>query len=468
VTHPQDFREQLPDLLDEHAPKRAPGDLFARFARRMEDAPQRPGWATRERWLPMDSSIPISRAQRAALLLGTLLLLALTLAAAFAIGSRLLTNPMTIIVAADGSGDVTTLAAGIAMARDGDTILVLPGTYVEVVTITQDLELRGAGSRGAIVVRATDEGPSIRTGSLAGGPAGDQRYAILVNDAGPTISGLTFLGEHSAVVAIGGGPKIIDNHFIGVGPEQPHEVEVGENAIMLRAGSGATIRDNRFEDSGPIAAYDRSQPLIERNQLIGGAYIVGGFGDAAEIRNNLVQTSERGIESRGSKAPLIANNTFANVELPIHAEGGAATIVGNRIEHRSSNDTGIRYDGGSGTIEDNTIEGYTRGVEVMDFSGEIKGNDINAGFDGVRMTDSIGTIKDNRITAAFTGIALSGSSPEVVGNRIEGSANGVSVAGAGSVPTFRDNELCGTTRSAAVSGGAQVPDPGGLGDCREP
>ena len=102
MTPPNDFREQLPELLDERAPQRAPAGLFERFAERMETAPQRPGWATWERWFPMPTRARFGQAQRTALIAAALLLLALALAAAFAVGSRLVAVPATIIVAADG------------------------------------------------------------------------------------------------------------------------------------------------------------------------------------------------------------------------------------------------------------------------------------------------------------------------------------------------------------------------------
>jgi hypothetical protein len=162
---------------------------------------------------------------------------------------------------------------------------------------------------------------------------------------------------------------------------------------------------------------------------------------------------------------LIEDNTITDVEYPIRAEGGAAIIRDNHIEHRASNDTAIQYDDGAGAIEGNTVNGYSRGVAVTDFDGAISGNTIDAGFDGVNLTGSSGVINDNHITAAFTGISLSQSSPDVVDNRIEGSANGVSIAGARSAPTFSGNELCGTTRPVATSDGAKEPDLSGLGDC---
>jgi hypothetical protein len=473
MTLPNDFREQLPELLDERAPPRAPEGLFDRFAERMESARQRPGWATGERWFPMTTRVHVDQARRMAVMVGALLLLALTLAATFAIGSRLVSS--TIVVAPDDSGDVTTIGEGVAMAADGDTILVRPGTYVEVVTITKDLEIRGDGAIESIVVRATDDGPSIETGVLAKRPIVDQRYAILIVDADATLSGLTFAGLSSAVVAIGGAPTITGNHFEAVGSEQSiegserlrAEAVVGINAIAVGGGSRAIIRGNRVVDSGPIASYDLSEPRIEGNELTGGAHILGGFGDGAEIRDNLVKWSDWGIESRGDTAPLIEQNTTTEVAFPIYAEQGSAIIRGNYVEHDSSSDAGIQYHDGSGTIASNTVNGYARGVAVSGFDGAISGNTIDSGFEGLHVTDSNGTVIDNHITAVFTGINLSRSSSDIVDNTIEGSVTGVAVSGEGSAPTFSGNQLCETIRSVSASDGAAEPDPSGLGPCEK-
>lgn len=475
MTPPNDFRERLPELLDERAPQRAPEGLVDRFVERMEDAPQRPGWATSERWFPMTERVHVNQARRMVVLVGALLLLALALAATFAIGSRLLASADTIVVAADGSGHVTTLGEAVAMADDGDLILVRPGTYTEAVTVAHDLEIRGDGDIGTIVIRAPEHGPSTETGVLADRPSTDQPYAVLIDEADAAISGLTFSGESSAVVAIGGAPTIARNRFEGVGREQDWEglggqdteVVVGINAIAVVGGSRATIRGNRVSSSGPIASYDLSEPLIEANELIDGPSIVGGFGNGAVIRYNRIERGSWGIESRGATAPLVEGNTLTEVGFPIHAEQGAAIIRGNHVEHVSSIDTGIRYHDGSGTIVDNTVNGYARGVVVTEFDGEITGNTIDSGFEGVNLTGSSGTVSANRIKAVFTGIRLSGSSPDVVDNRIEGSVNGVSVAGAGSTPTFSGNVLCGTTSSLAVSDGATEPEPSGFRDCAE-
>ena len=271
MTQPQDFRERLPELLDERAPQRAPNELFDRFAERMETAPQRPGWATRERWFPMPTQVAVDQVRRTVVVMGALLLLVLAMAAAFVVGSRLVASTTTIIVAADGSGDVTTLGAGVAMAADGDTVLVRPGTYIEVVTVTQDVTIQGDGDIERIVISATDDDPSTETGMLAGRPVADQRYALLVIEADPTVRGLTFSGEPSAVVAIGGAPTITGDRFEGVGLRQDHEADrpddvvVGINAIAIGDGS------NTIEGSitGVSVVGEESSPTFSGNQLCG-------------------------------------------------------------------------------------------------------------------------------------------------------------------------------------------------------
>lgn len=467
MTLPQDFRERLPDLLDERAPQRAPEGLFDRFAERMESAPQRPGWATRERWFPMPTEVASGELRRTLTVMGAMLLLVLAMAASFAVGSRLLVSNSTIIVAADGSGHVRTLAEGVAMARGGDTLQVRPGTYTEVVTITQRLEILGDGDIESIIIRATDDGPSIESGALVGRPPAQQRYALLIVKADPTIRGLTFSGEPSAVVALGGAPTIVGNRFEGVGRAQMDE-EPGTSAITVGGGSRATVSRNRMIDSGSIATFDLSEPRIEGNVLSGGAHILGGFGDAAEIRDNRVSWAERGIEARGDAAPLIEGNIITDVEHPIRVQQGSAIIRDNHVEHDGSPDAGIGYDDGSGEIAGNTINGYARGVAGSGFSGRIIENTIDSGFEGVKLTDSTGTVSDNRIKAVYSGITLSQSSPDVVDNSIDSTITGVSIEGEASAPRFSGNSLCGTTQQFTVSDGAAEPDPNGLGACVEP
>ena len=57
-----------------------------------------------------------------------------------------------IVVDPSGDGTVTTITEAVAMAADGDTILVKPGTYIEALVIDKDITLRGDGADWSEVV----------------------------------------------------------------------------------------------------------------------------------------------------------------------------------------------------------------------------------------------------------------------------------------------------------------------------
>ena len=109
----------------------------------------------------------------------------------------------THIVAQDGSGDFTTITEAVAMAKDGDTILVRPGTYDEAITIDKDITLMGDGEDASeVVVHIPEDGP--RADWLG------MKYAFWLQDADASLSKLTIHGPGSRVSAFvveGGDPS---------------------------------------------------------------------------------------------------------------------------------------------------------------------------------------------------------------------------------------------------------------------
>ena len=123
---------------------------------------------TRPRWLALIKEPPMrihsrvavgSPTVRLAYLAILTLLMTILATGAVVAGASLLTTP-AIVVAQDGSGTVTTIAKGVAMAQDGDTVLVKPGTYLESIAITEDITLRGDGGKGDIVIEFVADGPT--------------------------------------------------------------------------------------------------------------------------------------------------------------------------------------------------------------------------------------------------------------------------------------------------------------------
>jgi hypothetical protein len=87
----------------------------------------------------------------------------------------------TYIVSQDGLGDFTTIQAGVDAAQSGDTLLICPGTYDEIVTVT-DKELNLTGTSKELCI--------IRSDSVS------YRQAPLSIAAG-TVSNLTIYGMYT-------------------------------------------------------------------------------------------------------------------------------------------------------------------------------------------------------------------------------------------------------------------------------
>ena len=70
-----------------------------------------------------------------------------------------------IIVAADGSGDYTTIQAAMDAAVEGTTIKVQPGTYVEALVLEKDIVIAGQGDGSEVVIEPPPECPQMPTRS---------------------------------------------------------------------------------------------------------------------------------------------------------------------------------------------------------------------------------------------------------------------------------------------------------------
>ena len=176
------------DVLGNVVPSRAPAEL--RFAIKSSTSRMRP----RPHWLavlkepPMRISSTVvvgSPTARTAAILAATLLIGAVIAGAGIAGTRHLAADGTIVVDQSGGGDYRTIAEAVAAADDGDIVLVRPGTYVEAVTIDEDITLRGDGPLGDIVITAPEGGPT----SPIGSEGAVEPYAVLISDSVATLRG---------------------------------------------------------------------------------------------------------------------------------------------------------------------------------------------------------------------------------------------------------------------------------------
>ena len=343
-------------------------------------------------------------ARVAAIMVATLLLAVLVAGAGIA-GSRLLAADGTIVVDQGGGGTVTTITDAVAMAEDGDEILVKPGTYDESITITKDITLRGE-DRDSVIILPTGDAPTYD--DFWWGP---ETFSLLLMDSDAVISDLTFGRSSHDVVAKGGAPSI-------------HDITMNEDNLVVYAGSSATVKDSTLrgtwvhvDEQSPVTIEDSSFHAIVANT--DNTALVGG---PATIRNNTTQ----GIAFNGSA--LVEGNTLI---------AGAGSMFDEFFG------SGIDVQAGEGwLIKDNVVRGFLRGTAIdipSGASGTVSGNTLDDNQIAIE-TASDSIIESNVVTGGGDGIVSSLGSPTLTGNAITGlTGRGLALSGS---PLLSGNTSC--------------------------
>lgn len=373
----------------------------------------------------------------------------------------------THIVAADGSGTFGTIAEAVDAAADGDTVLIRPGTYLEAITIHDDITLAGDGAREDIIVMAPPDGPTIGYGDDADS---SETYAVLLDGSEATIRDLTFTGPATALVVDGGGPTLVDLLLRGAGSPERADEPFGL-AIAIMGAAEPTIENNRLTGAYHIYALERSKPLIEGNTLVD-SEITGYFGDGTVIRGNhlsgvgadlgaweegLVLFEGNTLVGSGifgwyGGGAILRDNHLSGPGAYIRTKGeGVLLIEGNTIEDTDM--VAIEDAGGPNawTIRDNTIQGARMGMTVMPGSESvITGNRISDVLVGISLSETNATVEGNTIDGASTGIAVAGAgAPDVRGNDVEAELFGIDI-GARAGGVVEGNTVCGGTTSIKI------------------
>ncbi len=241
-----------------------------------------------------------------------------------------------------------TIESGLAVATNGDTILVLPGTYYE-----HDLALKS----GVTILGSGSDVTTIDASQLGRGFIGTS----LPNQT--SILNLSITGAHPAGDVYGGAiliqaTSVVISNVVLYG----NYAYAGGAGIMLMNGSSATIvdcsiLDNTAVGSGGGICSSRSSFLSVESCIIRGnttGFYGGGiycFGTPAVIVNNTIE-SNRAAQGGGIFA---SNNTVQQIEGNVIARnhataGGGAianwnwsqqTLVGNTIVYNTSDITPV-------------------------------------------------------------------------------------------------------------------------------
>jgi parallel beta-helix repeat protein len=263
---------------------------------------------------------------------------------------------LTQSVGGSGTGSVhevrdgSSIQAAVAAAREGDVIMVYPGTYTETVYIDKDdLVISG----------------------------------VVVNGAWPVMEGNKELND---AILYSGNDITIENlqiqHFKG-------------NAIMGQAGNNFLIRNNHIIDTGVYGIFPEfgTNGLVTHNVLSGieDAAIYVGMCDNIHVTNNEVFDNVAGIEIENTRHSIVENNY-------VHDNtGGILVFITPGLPIKTTFDTIVR----NNFIVDNntpnfgipgsTVSGIPAGTGILNMAGDqttIEGNIITGNQTiGILITD---------------------------------------------------------------------------------
>lgn len=204
-------------------------------------------------------------------------------------------------------GGAPTIAAGLAAAAEGDTVLVAPGTYRERVVLPSNVTLRGDGPPGAVTIDAALGGPCVDVRS--GGPQTRLEGCRLVGGRGGVDPG----GTAGGALRIEGGLLAVadctfdDGQAAFGGGSAAIAAAVTFRRCTWRLGS-ATFGGGHFQSAGHLTLEDA---LLDgpRATAGGGLYVTNGA--TVTVQEAIV----RGARSSGDGAGAHLDACVATLSL---------------------------------------------------------------------------------------------------------------------------------------------------------
>lgn len=228
-------------------------------------------------------------------------------------------SAMTWTVAADGTGDVRTLADALAQASAGAVVEVRPGRYRERLVLHTAITIRGTGRREAVILEAEDA------------------HGLEVRAAGVVVRGITIRSTATAAdsacvaVDVADGDLLLDDCEV--------ESEGLAGLAVHGASASAVVRHSRVRGSGDggVFVYDGASVRLEDADVCDHAragLVVGEHARAAALRSRLSRNGGSGVHLfADGTATLDDCDLTGNTNMGIAVDGdGHARLTQCRLQ----------------------------------------------------------------------------------------------------------------------------------------
>ncbi|MDD1716444.1 MAG: right-handed parallel beta-helix repeat-containing protein [Methanolinea sp.] len=313
-------------------------------------------------------------------------------------------RPLSLIVAADGSGHTVTIGEAVGKAPPHTSIFIRPGRYRESLILTAPLQLIGEGRPSEVVIEGV-EGPCLTLRAPSCLVHGLTLEYKTSTEADADSAALTFLRGEAVV----------------------------EDCTLISAGTGILIRGGRVD------------PVIRRCSILGS----GERGICIEKAKGLVESCRiegpaRGIVVRGKTEATIRSCSLSHGHIGIEVNDRGYAVVDNcRVADQSyaclviqgASQPEVRgctfqqaqfgvevTDRGKGSLDQCTVQGCAQGILIAERADpSLSACTVQHNQFGIRVTSSgRGDLRNSDISEnEFAGISIKeGGKPHVSGCRI--------------------------------------------------
>lgn len=408
---------------------------------------QRPVWLAYVKEPPMRLTNSLAVGSPTVRVLATMLatlLLILAMAVAGIAGKSLLAADDTLVVDPEGQGQYATIGEAVAAAEDGNTVLLMAGTYPESVVVDKPITIRGEeGATVEVAVGCTVDDVNFETTCPPAVPMHPEHgaYGFLLDGVDATISDVHFdFGAVANAVIVSGGSASLE----GLSATTPP----GQGLVLnFVDGSRVSLTDSDLSQAWLLPSED-SHVAIDNSDFT--ALFVNNVTDSepstvrgSRISGQIYFTGPMIIE----RNEFIGRAEFWETDSQIIADGSDGWIIRDNVLSGSRGTSGaidVTAYAGSGTVEGNVISDSRVGI-VLASRGEVEavGNTVSGGGSGFMVNAGAPDLVGNTVEGASDwGVLLTQTEARLSGNRLCGNDTDLYIANGAEPIVDDDNEIC--------------------------